>query len=903
MFYLLELLGEDAVLSTLAVLGLIVFFFYVRNALVQLRFAVGMLQRDVAELKRDAARAEEWRPVTPPVADDAATIVTPPSREMPESVATVDLAHDAAETTADEAFVPPPPPVSPPPITPSRPAAGARRKQFEQQFGGRAFVWVGGVALALAGFYLVKYSIDTGLLTEQVRVVLGVLFGLALLGASYAVRARPGLANGTRIGQALAGAGIADLYGSLFAATTLYHLLPPWLGFSAMAVTTAVALVLSLRHGAPIAALGLLGGYATPALISSGEPDAAILFSYLYLVFAGTTGVIRQRNWWWLSVPATLVAFAWVALWLVDGGAAHDAAWLSSFLFAIGATAVFAERRTTAQPDASRGGVAPDTWRRGLAPGGALALMGLVAWTADFGLFQWAMFALFSAGAIGLAWFDGRTYSFVPWQAMGVNLLLLAFGWSNAPPDQFAIVVTGFALLFALSGQVLLSRSEQPLSWGGLSATAALLYFLLAHDQLDGDLAAALQQSALNPDMVWAGIAFAAAGLMAFACGRPFVLTRERVLRQRLQAVFAVAATSLVSLGFAILLHQEYLSLALAGEVLALAWIASRVEIPALTILAQVLCALYALSAAEDVTRTLLGAADTSASEPLSMALLSNVFFRFAVPAALFWQAAAIIRRRGENLFVRVLELGSVALLTVTLYKLFVAAFFGHPTAETLAIGSLFTILVFGMSIAALRLAPLLRRDTMHWAGLALGAFACFRVVACGFLVFNPLIAHQYIGPLPLLNALLTVYGLPAVLLWFASREAKGPAILLHASAIAAYALGFVCLTLMVRQLFNGPFLDSGEISNAEVYAYSALWLAIGVALLFSAAVLKDQTMRFGSLFVMLLTVGKVFLYDASQLTGLWRVVSFLGLGLSLLVLSWFYSRFIFVSDETAAAD
>jgi uncharacterized membrane protein len=56
--------------------------------------------------------------------------------------------------------------------------------------------------------------------------------------------------------------------------------------------------------------------------------------------------------------------------------------------------------------------------------------------------------------------------------------------------------------------------------------------------------------------------------------------------------------------------------------------------------------------------------------------------------------------------------------------------------------------------------------------------------------------------------------------------------------------------------------------------------------------------MRYASLVVMLLTVGKVFLYDASQLTGLWRVVSFLGLGLSLLGLSWFYSRFIFVRDE-----
>ena len=51
---------------------------------------------------------------------------------------------------------------------------------------------------------------------------------------------------------------------------------------------------------------------------------------------------------------------------------------------------------------------------------------------------------------------------------------------------------------------------------------------------------------------------------------------------------------------------------------------------------------------------------------------------------------------------------------------------------------------------------------------------------------------------------------------------------------------------------------------------------------------------RIASLGILLLTVGKVFLYDASELTGLWRVFSFFGLGLSLLGLSWFYSRFVF---------
>jgi uncharacterized membrane protein len=85
------------------------------------------------------------------------------------------------------------------------------------------------------------------------------------------------------------------------------------------------------------------------------------------------------------------------------------------------------------------------------------------------------------------------------------------------------------------------------------------------------------------------------------------------------------------------------------------------------------------------------------------------------------------------------------------------------------------------------------------------------------------------------------------------------------------------------------------------VYAYSAAWLVLGVALLLGGVARCDQMMRMASLLIMLLTVGKVFLYDASELTGLWRVFSFLGLGLSLLALSWFYSRFVFVKSSKAA--
>ena len=129
-----------------------------------------------------------------------------------------------------------------------------RAVSFEQQFGLRLPIWAGGFALILTGFFLVKYSIEMGWLSPGVRVVLGLIFGGGLLGAARWVRQR-GIASGQRIAQALAGAGIADLYICIYAACMLYDLVPAWLGFGGMALVTAGAVFLAMEQGPPMARL------------------------------------------------------------------------------------------------------------------------------------------------------------------------------------------------------------------------------------------------------------------------------------------------------------------------------------------------------------------------------------------------------------------------------------------------------------------------------------------------------------------------------------------------------------------------------------------------------------------------------------------------------------------------
>jgi len=113
----------------------------------------------------------------------------------------------------------------------------------------------------------------------------------------------------------------------------------------------------------------------------------------------------------------------------------------------------------------------------------------------------------------------------------------------------------------------------------------------------------------------------------------------------------------------------------------------------------------------------------------------------------------------------------------------------------------------------------------------------------------------------------------------------------------AAGGLAFVWITLEIRHFYQGPLLAislSPSATNAEMYTYSAVWLLVALALLGLALVRNSAVLRAASLAVLVVTVLKVFLYDMSDLTGLYRVASFLGLGLILIAIGQIYRRYVF---------
>ena len=255
------------------------------------------------------------KPVEPP--PPRPPIVQRPWPELehpPSAGAQRDRAAAPIAKPRPESAAPPPSPPRPPrpPVPPETPPP-ARSFDWEGLVGVKMFSAIAGIALVFAAVLFLRYSVQQGWLQPPVRVLIGVLVGIALLVLCElkAARKYPATAN------ALDAAAIAILFSTFFAAHALWNLIPAPVTFGLLAVVTAVAVLLSIRRESLfIAVLGLLGGFATPALLSTGENRPIPLFAYLLLLNVGLAWVAYRQTWPVLTVLTlvltTIYQWGWV---------------------------------------------------------------------------------------------------------------------------------------------------------------------------------------------------------------------------------------------------------------------------------------------------------------------------------------------------------------------------------------------------------------------------------------------------------------------------------------------------------------------------------------------------------------------------------------------------------------
>ena len=132
--------------------------------------------------------------------------------------------------------------------------------------------------LAVGGIFLVKYSIEAGLIGPTTRIILGALFALALIGESKWLRRgertlRIDIVPSAHIPGILTAAGTVVLFGTIYAAHALYGLIGPGTAFMLLGAAGLAAMLASALHGPALAGLGLVGAMVTPLLVSSSAPN------------------------------------------------------------------------------------------------------------------------------------------------------------------------------------------------------------------------------------------------------------------------------------------------------------------------------------------------------------------------------------------------------------------------------------------------------------------------------------------------------------------------------------------------------------------------------------------------------------------------------------------------------
>lgn len=814
-----------------------------------------------------------WRRVE--TLDDRVRLLEARPGVMPDRPAA--SAQSAAAVPSSRASVPKT--VSPPPVISTMPESAAAagkalevpapgwRRSFdlEDVFGRLLPIWAGGVTLAVAGFFLVRWSIEAGLLTPSVRVLLAGLFGASLLaGGEAAYRWRERVAD-PRVAQALAGAGLATLYAAFYLAGSTYGLIGPAAAFVGLAAVTTAAIGLSFRFGLPSAVLGLVGGFAAPALVSSENANLPLLTLYLALVTGGLTFTGRRQGRAWIGIAALAGGLGWGGLLVASGAIGErDILLLGLYLVLLGAVL----------PALSGGQGA--VWRWVRLCGSALAALQLSVLVAQggFGPLEWGLYLLLGAA---LAWFGWREPAMREASAIAAAVgVLLTIVWGNPDPLGLAGVAAALAGLFAAVPLAQVWRGHGQAI--GVAQTCGMALGLSG--ALYWHFAEALPA---GPEPIHGLALIALAILPALASHFAARIGGETNVRW----VWAAQATA-VLIGYgalAQLLPREALAWTAGLIALGLAW--RGATLGGSLAMASVLAIAWTV---EPLGRWLEAGLEALSGNPVTYVDLPTVRATalFVVPAAIAAMAWRVLAPPTDAAR-RVLEAVAAAIAVVAIHTLFRHAFAAVAGSDFASTGviqrALWEVLLFGAGWLALM-------RGWRWvaaiaAALALAHFGWFALV-----LHNPLWSAQAIGPLPLANALVPMYAVGFAALWLAARLLSPvPAWtrwVMHGAVVLLVSL--LALSLL-RQAFAGSVLTATPVGPTEDLLRSLTGIVLAAGFLVWGARTGTRSWRIGSLVLMVIAVLKVFLVDAAGLEGLARIASFMALGFSLIGVGWFYNR------------
>ena len=761
------------------------------------------------------------------------------------------------------------------------------KESLESKLGARWTVWVGGLALAVGGLFMVKYSIENVLVSPALRLSFAALFGIALFAAGEVVRRRIGRFASTVFQNAmvpgvLTAAGSLTLMGSIFAAHMFYGYLGSGTAFTLLALVSLATVGLSLMHGQTLAGLGLLAAFATPLAVRSAEPNPWALFLFLVVAWVSTNLAARFRGWKLVPMMANLGLSFWCILYVLDTSSGTWPVTFATLCMVLGTAFLWPGALADADVPPKKVGKAamapPLQDQSGFAAGGAgdveappeIRRQNAVTPVMDL------LFGPFSANIISMAL-----------GTMLVGLFLLATGSTGTgmPENPVPAFVTLVTVMTAF-GYYRLQAGFSALAGAGL---AILGFFVLSSPLIgSGIVAPGIVQAVVNHDTALYTsfvLSFIFIGLGAF---------KALVLRNPNEKLAQLFATITVGIPFSILVLAYFaagnftrdwtfgLATVLAG--LAFVVIAEILHrgsetieqsagnpVIATYIAGSALNFIFAIHAvANGITTTLLvaglgfayvlavrlrpwtilpwtmGLADVVVMARIGWnptivsaeALSKTPFFNallpgYGIPTLLTALAAYDMRKRGSASVRNFLDaLASLGVL-LTIAILVRHAMNGgvlDSSAPTLAEQSIYTLLAIGASAVMMTLDIRSPSPVFRWGSMAVGVLSILSILLAHLLTLNPVQTGEHTGSWPIFDLLFIGYFLPGLaamgLAYYA--ENKRPRLFRNLIESAGTILLLVWVPLELRHLFHGAILLSGtHLDEAEAFLWPVGWLAL----------------------------------------------------------------------------
>ncbi|MBW2181678.1 MAG: DUF2339 domain-containing protein [Deltaproteobacteria bacterium] len=186
------------------------------------------------------------------------------------------------------------------------------KRESEIKFGQKWLLIAGVVLTVLAVGWFLKYSFEKNWVTPAGRVAMSYLTAIAFLGCGEFFKRKDFLT----FGLYLIGGGIATLYFSTFAAFQIYHLLSQIPAFGIMVLITALAGCLALVYDTKwLEVLGLIGGFLTPVVLSTGKDNQVALMTYMVILNGGILSIAFFKQWRLLNYLGLFFTWTLFSVW------------------------------------------------------------------------------------------------------------------------------------------------------------------------------------------------------------------------------------------------------------------------------------------------------------------------------------------------------------------------------------------------------------------------------------------------------------------------------------------------------------------------------------------------------------------------------------------------------------